>query len=334
MVRAVLAKTRLEAQSIFFVATHTHTGPGGWGRHPLEQLIAGSYRPDYFNRLTGAMADAVMRSRSNLADAEVALVTVRTPPHERQINRIDEALPAHEQLSGLFFRKPGGDTLAALVVYGAHATGAGHEAVDLHADYPGGVVKRLTDSGLAFAMFGAGAVGDSRPRKPQTHHDRLTRATMMGEDLADRLLAAIDGATWHREVSLAALRLPVDLPRLRVHVARDWRLSPIATRWLHADRTHLHVVRIGPAMLLGMPGDSAGLLAEQFIARAADRPWQPVVTSFNGDYIGYLMPRNLFDEHWTYETRVMNFFGPAAGPYLNDVALQMMRRCDAATDDE
>jgi hypothetical protein len=85
-------------------------------------------------------------------------------------------------------------------------------------------------------------------------------------------------------------------------------------------------------MLLGMPGDSAGLLAEQLAARAADHPWQVVVTSFNGDYIGYVMSREIFDEHWTYETRIMNFFGPEVGPYLNDLAWRMMRRCEKATD--
>ena len=42
-----------------------------------------------------------------------------------------------------------------------------------------------------------------------------------------------------------------------------------------------------------------------------------VVTSFNGGYVGYVLPRR-YDHHDSYESRRMSFFGPQMGELLEE----------------
>ncbi|MCG3177827.1 MAG: hypothetical protein BIFFINMI_00147 [Phycisphaerae bacterium] len=332
MADAVRSQTGLSPHEIYFTATHTHSGPGQWGDHSLEEIVAGSYSPEFFRTLTQKMAEAVIASRQNLADAEMAVLRLPTERFERQKNRVDNLLPTHDWLYGLFFRRPGtgtttqpGELLAALAVFSAHPTASGLHSREMSADYPGGLAERLHESGVGVAMFAAGTVGDSRPKLPPGR-DNPDRAIKLGRELADRLMAALPSAHWQAEASLASLNLPVDLPPLRLSISRHWRLSPICTRWIRRDATRLQALRIGPATLVGMPGDYAGMLGNALDDWNAGRHGTLIATSFAADYVGYVMPRSVFNDYWSYETRLMNFYGPWLGEYLNDTAERMIDR--------
>src|SRR5258705_117883 len=71
----------------YCTASHTDAGPGGWGDHPLEMLVAGAYDRAYFETLAGQLADAVRRSRSRTEPAELGFVRVEAPGRQR--NRVD-----------------------------------------------------------------------------------------------------------------------------------------------------------------------------------------------------------------------------------------------------
>jgi hypothetical protein len=52
------------------------------------------------------------------------------------------------------------------------------------------------------------------------------------------------------------------------------------------------------------------------------RGFQATVTSFNGDYIGYIIPSRYY--HLSgYEPRVMSFFGPTMPDYLQELMRTM-----------
>jgi hypothetical protein len=117
---------------------------------------------------------------------------------------------------------------------------------------------------------------------------------------------------------LGAHLLEVELPPYRYPIGRHLRLSPVVMSLLHERRTFLHLARIGDLVLVGMPCDFSGVLALEIDRRVEGRGIA-AVTSFNGDYVGYVLPRPDF-EIAHYETRTMNFFGPWAGEYLADLA--------------
>src|SRR5262249_7966538 len=106
------------------------------------------------------------------------------------------------------------------------------------------------------------------------------------------------------------------------------RFSPLATSWISGTQTHVSVLRIGPAVLVGLPGDYAGHLADPLARWSRSRGLTLVATSFNGDYKGYFVSQPVFMNHDRYETRWMNFFGPWAGEYLGDLARRAIERLE------
>ena len=327
LARAVLARTGLSPHQIYFTASHTHSGPGGWGDHPLEQFVTGEYDPEYFSTLSQQLSECVIQSRSERERVEVAAVTIPVPEHSH--DRIGTQRGVRPQLAALLFRSRRAtdrSPSAIMAVYGAHATVVEANPATLSADYPGAFVNRLREqSGAAFVAFAAGAVGDAAPARPAASDCRES-ARLLGEGLAAKLAPRIGELRYERHPQLAVQRLEVTMPELQVALNARWRVSPLATAWIAEPRTHLHVLRIGPLVLLGMPGDFSGELANRLESEVAGSETALVVTSFNGDYKGYFVSREIFTGMHRYETRVMNFFGPWGGDYLNAIAARMIDR--------
>ncbi|HEV3256043.1 MAG TPA: neutral/alkaline non-lysosomal ceramidase N-terminal domain-containing protein [Gemmataceae bacterium] len=333
LARAVLEGTGLSPGQVYFTASHTHSGPGGWGDHPLEKLLGGRYDPAFFARLVDTMVAVVRRSRTALTPAELAVVSVKTLGRQR--NRLNPSAPTDDRLTALVFRRPppvpnvpvpNAAPLAMLVVFSAHPTMFSQANHRLSADYPGELVAQLrAQTGCRTVMFAAGAVGETTVirNKDATEEEQ---ARVLGKLLAGDLCPALAGAPFERHVTLADLYVPVMMPPPRVHVSAGWTLSPVCTGWLADRQTHVHALRVGPALLVGFPGDYSGQLALRLAAEARRSGLTVIATSFNGDYKGYFVSRESFINTWDYETRLMNFYGPWAGEYLTDIASRMLQR--------
>ena len=327
LVRLVLNRTGLRRDQIYFTATHTHSGPGGWGNHPLERLVAGTYDPELVDFLAKQLARVVVASRSKLVPAAVAFV--RAEAKGLQQNRILPGRPTDDRLSAWIVRgldaDPRDPPLATLAIFGAHATVGHPRPGRLGGDYPAAFAATLHGRGHAgMVLFAAGTVGDASPVRPRAANQQQS-VQLYGDDLAGRLETLMAAARFHREIELANLGLEVDLPPVQVpFLGPQLRFSPLATWWVGPPRTYLHVVRIGPAILAGFPGDIAGHLAEELDSS----PLPVVATSFNGDYKGYLVTRATFrDTPWScYETRWMSFFGGSLGEVLVDLTHKSIRR--------
>lgn len=334
LVDAVLTLTGLRPDQIYVTASHTHSGPGGHARGLVMEQVFGDFDPDYFQRLASKLAELVRASRDGLQPAEFALVQQQLPGW--QDNRIDSGAPTHDPLSLLMFRVRGDEQpLALLAVFGAHATVLNSDNRLASADYPGHLVERLRQgSNARMALFAAGAVGDARPRAHAGKDDQ-ERALLYGQGLAEAVLPALAGAQWQAEVELASLNLALELPPARIPLGSDWTLGPLLS-WLVVDRpARLSALRLGDTLLAGFPGDYAGHLAELLSQQAsaqAGGPLATVATSFSGGYEGYLVSSDWFFKASGYETRQVNFFGPWAGDYVNEMALAMARRLFQAED--
>jgi hypothetical protein len=451
LINAKLAKATCERagvrlDQVYFTASHTHGGPGGWGDHPLEMLVAGAYDPAFFDELADRLAQVVQTSRAKLEPAEIGFVQVQT--RGRQSNRVERGSTTHDALSALIFRpagardgtkpitppsgtnpiaspsgtkpivassgtkpivassgtkpivassgtkpiaspsgtkpiaspsgtkpivassgtkpivassgtkpivassgtkpiaspsgtkpiaspsgtKPitppsGTNPIAILVVFGAHATVSHPVPPRLGGDYPSALASELKRrTGARSVLFASGAVGDASPSRPKAD-SQLASAEALGSSLADDLMAALPSARFERDVTVANLRLDVDLPPVRLPFISKWlRFSPLATWWIADRRTHLHAVRLGPAALVGFPGDYSGHLADRLVASTRGVGISSVATSFDGDFRGYLVSEPVFREKPCYETRLMSFYGPWTGEYLNDLARRMVDR--------
>jgi hypothetical protein len=54
-----------------------------------------------------------------------------------------------------------------------------------------------------------------------------------------------------------------------------------------------------------------------------------MVTSFNGAYTGYIIPCKYYHLN-EYESRLMNWFGPAYNPYVNYMIGEMIEKVSSA----
>ena len=72
------------------------------------------------------------------------------------------------------------------------------------------------------------------------------------------------------------------------------------------------------------PSDFSGEYALQLKRSLRDYGFTANVTSFNGSYVGYIVPGRYFylDE---YEPKVMGWFGPNMGEYTMDMIRQITR---------
>lgn len=318
MARSILARTGLARDQIYFSATHTHSGPGGWGNHPLERLVSGSFDPVMFDHLAERIAGVVLASRTRLESAEVAFLQTSTSGLQR--NRIIPGHPTNDALSAWVFRSTGSTskrrTLATLAVFGAHATISHPVPPRLGGDYPSAFAEALrTQVDAGVVLFAAGTVGDSSPvRFPAENQRKSVEA--YGESLANSLVKALETAEFRSVVEFTNLGFEVNLPPIQVpFLSPSLRFSPVLCWWIGTRKTYLHILKLGPAFLVGFPGDYSGHLGERLKSSA------PIVaTSFNGDYKGYLVAKTTFRSYPSYETRWMSFYGPRLGDYLTDLS--------------
>ena len=260
----------------------------------------------------------VARSRRGLGPAEVAFAQAECPGLQR--NRIAPGLGTGDTLSAWTFRRPAGAAaarpIATLAVFNAHAT-VGHPVPPrLGADYPGAFAEALggqVDAGEV--LFAAGAVGDAAPLKPAAASHQAA-AVAYGRELAAALVPALRNLTFRRDVAVRSLAMTVELPPVQYpFLGASLRFNPLLTWWISDRRARLQFLRLGPAVLVGFPGDYSSHLA-----RGLHAPIPVVATSFAGDYKGYLVGESVFRTVPTYETRRMNFFGPGLGDLLTSYA--------------
>lgn len=330
LVQDILRLTGLPRQAIYFTASHSHSCAGGYVEGLIHEQIFGKHDPAWTRWLAGHLAQVVLDSRQRLTRVEFAWTSLDVP--KAQQNRIDPSAPTHDQLGLLLFRTPGSETpLAILSLFGAHATVFGLRSHLISADYPGHFLKALkARTGARTLLFAAGSVGDARPHGPTlAGKEPQTGVIDYGRMLAEAAMGGLAELKWHKKVRMARLNLPLTLPKVRVPFGPDWSWGPLLTdllsREIHGRETLLSGLRLNDLILLGFPVDYSGHLATALADRFKNRAGI-IGTSFSGGYKGYLVASNWFFGYDKYETREVNFFGPWAGDYLNEMAERLGQR--------
>ena len=121
-------------------------------------------------------------------------------------------------------------------------------------------------------------------------------------------------------VTFDILGLHVSMPPLHARVSDAIRLRPwLAARLLPpADPTFLQAFRLDDSIWISTPCDFSGELALSIKDYLRPRGFSAVITSFNGEYIGYVIPARYYHLDG-YEPRLMSFFGPAVPDYFDEL---------------
>jgi hypothetical protein len=205
--------------------------------------------------------------------------------------------------------------------YTAHATCLFSRDLVLSGDYPGKLTQILESRGYAFAMFMAGAVGSHGPAAPDAGWDCVN---WMAEEIAERLQMHREGLREIKDTSMEMHRVPLALSMPQPKVLQHLRLRP----WLFEAAfgeypSFISVLRIGDIVFLSTPCDFSGEFNFALDSLARTKEIFPVVTSFNGGYIGYLTPEKYYDVNH-HETQLMNWYGPGNGEYVKEALEKLM----------
>jgi neutral/alkaline ceramidase-like enzyme len=309
----------LRREQLYLSATHTHCSLGGWAEGPVGKAFAGSFQPGARTWFAECIAAAVREAVADLKPASFGQGSFDAPEFVRNrlvgdLGRVDP------EFSFAVLKQDQGRT-AVLGSYAAHATVLSGQVMEFSADYPGYWQRAVEEATGGPAIFLAGGVGS---HGPVAGEGGFAGAERMGRALAKRLLDRLPSVTLTNSISFDTLGLDVVLPALQSRLGDAVRLRPwLASRLLpiHPE-SFVQVIRLEEAVWVSTPCDFSGELALGIKDSLRSRGCRAVITSFNGDYIGYVILPRYYHLNG-YEPRTMSFFGPYVPDYLDELIRTM-----------
>lgn len=316
---------QLRRDQVYFGATHTHASVGGWGEGFVAEAFAGDFQPGVRSWWANRIVQAVREAFDDLKPAALGHGSFKVPDRVR--NRLVGNLgQVDSSFSYLVIRQDEG-TRGVVGSFGAHATVLPAGFMQFSGDYPGFWQRAVEEAMGGTAMFLAGSVGSQSPVAGK----ELSGAEEMGRDLAQELLSHLDTTRITKRVTLGTLGIDLVLPPPQFRVSDGFRLRPWLAKQIAPLMEHAHVqaLRLNGAVWMSTPCDFSGELAIGIKESLQARAFEAAVTSFNGGYIGYVVPSRYYHLN-SYEPRLMSFYGPQTPDYLTE----FLRRLAAALTDQ
>jgi hypothetical protein len=311
------AELKLSRAQLYLGATHTHCSLGAWGEGPVAEAFAGPFQPGARVWFANCIVAAVREALSDLRPAAVGHGRFAAPAFVR--NRLVGALGRVDPEFSFLVVRRDEERPAVVGSFAAHATVLGGDVMLFSGDYPGAWQRAVEEATGGPALFLAGGVGSHSPVPGEKGFAGIER---MGRALAGELLEHLPRVPLTNVVAFGMAGLEVTLPPLNWRVSDDLRLRPwLARRLLRPpERSFLQALRVGDVVWLSTPCDFSGELALALKDTLRARGFDAVVTSFNGDYVGYVIPPRYY-HLGGYEPRLMSFYGP----YLPDYFTELLR---------
>lgn len=300
--------------NVYFTATHTHSGQGGWAPGSVGYLFAGEYDSARVKFLATKILKSIRDAETNLRPGTIAAGEMEVS-HLVKNRLVKDQGIIDPWLKAVLFMQ---DSAKALFTfYSAHATSFGPDNHQLSGDYPAALVQRLKEqTDLDLVAFGAGAVG-SMGLKADLSGEKGIHYTAF--HLADQLQLFMQMGGGFLKPDITTLQLTVPMREPEFKLTKNIALrSYLFDKAFGAYSTHLSVAIIGQCIFIGMPCDFSGELAVPLYEKARDLGYELIITSFNGDYDGYVIKDDWYDLS-RYESRTMSWYGPDAGSYFSEI---------------
>jgi neutral ceramidase len=318
-VMKILEVKDINRDQVFLSATHSHSSLGAWGPGFTGKEFAGEFNPNLVKWLVQQISKAVLTAVADLKPATISTGDFNAANYTR--NRlIGELGTKNDDFSYIFLQQKGGKR-AVIGSFSAHATTMGDKNMEISGDYPGYWQRKMENTTVDYAIFMAGAVGSQTNRG---EGEGFEKPRFIGEALADCTACHIKNPLPKDSVSFSAVTIKLNLPEYHFRLTTTRNLSTCMTKKLMPlpDNAYLQAVRLGNMVWVTTPSDFSGEFALQLKNKLEVKGFDANVTSFNGSYVGYIIPGRYFylDK---YEPKTMGFFGPTMGDYTFDLINQM-----------
>lgn len=315
-----VSKSGFAPDQLIFTATHTHSGMGGYMPGAMGKLAFGGYDQKIVDYLVQKSIEAL--SNASTTQDTVSLSYRKVDAGKYVANRFIKDSPYDPFIRQLIFTKNSGER-ASLFTYSAHATCLSSKFMGLSGDYPKYLTRALEARDYEFAMFAAGTVGSHRPLSPGNTPEKV-----------EEYAASLDSAIWLRTTQFATLKTPrivhsrldIGLREPHLRISDNLRIRPWLFNYLLGDTNpHLDFTQVGNLLLISSSGELSGVFYEEWEKLASEKGLKLIVTTFNGGYIGYITPDELYDEHY-HEVRETNWFGPGNGSYFDKLVRKSIEK--------
>jgi hypothetical protein len=316
---SLLAEDGIQRNQLFFSATHSHSSIGGWAYGFVGKQFAGKENINIEKWLIQQIRKAVLNALSDLHPAKIGSGSFDASPYTR--NRlIGKSGEKNNEFNFLVVEQPG-QKKAIIGSYSAHSTTLGDKNMELSADYPGYWERKIESTTADLAMYCAGSVGSQSPVGQGNGFDLPKN---IGEALADSLNIHLKKVTLNDKPLLTTLSLKIQLPEYHFRLTNNMNVTTSLSKKLMAlpKNVFLQALRINNLIWIFTPGDFSGESAVLIKKELAPEGFEAFVSSFNGSYVGYIIPGKYFNLN-NYETRLMGWFGPTMGDYVMNL-IEMM----------
>jgi len=304
---------------LYLSATHTHSGVGGWDSSMAGRIAFGTFHEAWIEKTAAGIVSAVtsvkaLPSQINYWEADAS---------DRVENRINRETGQTDGIIRGISILRSDSTKGIMFTFSAHPTNIERDSRALSADSPAAVIGKLEEN-YNFAVFMAGMVGSHRfAWVPQTGFDFIES---IGSELAQRInVASRDSLIGRAQLNL--LHLPIEFgsaqPRISKNLRiRDWFVRAMSYP-LHGEAT---VVELGNILFIGLPCDFSGEIYQREgladLARANGK--HVIITSFNGDYVGYITFDGHYETGTAEEVNATNWVGPGYGAYFAEIIASLI----------
>ena len=307
----VLEKQGVHRDQVFYAASHTHSSIGGWGPGFIGEQFAGKANPNINKWLVLQITKAVTSAIADLHPARIGNGSFKAATYTK--NRIvGESGTKNSDFTFISIEQIGGRK-AVIGSYGAHATTMGADNMEFSADYPGYWQHKMEEDAVDLAIFCGGSVGS---QSPTGEGKGFEKPKNIGESLADSLKIYLPKIELKDKTDLSSMTLKVDLPPYNIRLTTQTNFTTWVSKKLmpYPENVYLQTIKIGNLIWLTAPCDFSGEFALQLKNSLASKGYNANVTSFNGSYVGYIIPGKYFYFD-SYEPKTMGWFGPNMGEY-------------------
>ena len=311
----------LTGNDIYFTASHTHCGPGGFAPGLASKISGGDYNPKVPDFLSSVFSDVIVAAYNDMKPALVAHGNINAEQYIRNRTRDAEV---DGTLNYMIVQQEDGKQ-CYVTRFSAHPTIFDEDMLEFSAEFPGEFARYIEQQTKATAIYLGGAVGSMSPRAPDAP-SRTEKVAAFGQAVGKLLLDNLPEPDFQAFGNVASVGVPVGVPPVQVRpLSPKWRLSPLAAKILGVPpEGRIQGARIGNMLFIGLPFDVSGELAREWRQHAAEQGWDLWVTGFSGAYLGYLSPDRYYYEtddkgNLDYETGLMSWIGPNAEAYFGSL---------------
>jgi neutral ceramidase len=314
-VSKLLSQKGLQRSQLYFSATHSHSSIGGWAYGLVGKQFAGKENKSLEKWLIIQINKAVMNAISDLHPARIGSGSFNAAQFTR--NRLVGPAGVKNNEFNFIVIEQQNRRKAVLGSYSAHATSLGVKNLELSADYPGYWERKIENGAADLAMFCGGSMGSQSPVCPGNGFEC---AKYIGEGLADSLSIQLNKVILNEKPTLSSVSLKIFLPEYHFRLTKNLNISTGLSNLLMElpKNVYIQCLRINNLVWIFTPGDFSGEYAVEIKNAMTDRGFEAMVSSYNGSYIGYIIPGKYFTmKH--YEPKLMGWFGPTMGDYTMDL---------------